>query len=143
MERFLEAGFQKEKAFAMVNGAIASQNAGCNLTTLDVCAVNLLTGDAEFIKAGAAPSYVKRGNRVDEVEADTLPLGSMEELSPMTQVLKLADTDMLIMVSDGVSDAIDTESAGVYIQDEYNKSEGDVGLYSPVRNQLSGRTHQG
>ncbi len=112
MERFLEAGFQKEKAFAMVNGAIASQNAGCNLTTLDVCAVNLLTGDAEFIKAGAAPSYVKRGNRVDEVEADTLPLGSMEELSPMTQVLKLADTDMLIMVSDGVSDAIDTESAG-------------------------------
>lgn len=112
MERFLEAGFQKEKAFAMVNSAIASQNAGGNLTTLDVCAVNLLTGDAEFIKAGAAPSYVKRGNRVDEVAADTLPLGSMEELSPMTQVLKLADTDMLIMVSDGISDAVDMESAG-------------------------------
>lgn len=111
MERFLEAGFQKEKAFTMVNGAIASQNGCCNLTTLDVCAVNLLTGDAEFIKAGAAASFIKRGRRVDEIAADTLPLGSMEELSPMIQSVRLADTDMLIMVSDGISDAIETEGA--------------------------------
>lgn len=109
MERFLEAGFQKEKAFVMVNGAIASQNGCCNLTTLDVCAVNLLTGDAEFIKAGAAASFIKRGRRVDEIFADTLPLGSKEELSPVTQSVKLADTDMLIMVSDGIADAIATE----------------------------------
>lgn len=112
MERFLEAGFQKEKAFAMVNGAIAAQNGCCNLTTLDVCSVNLLTGEAEFVKAGAAPSYIKRGNWVDEVAADTLPLGSMDELSPITQSVRLADTDMLIMVSDGVSDAIDDAAAG-------------------------------
>lgn len=112
MERFLEAGFQKEKALTMVNGAIAAQNGCCNLTTLDVCAVNLLTGNAEFVKAGAASSYIKRGMRADEISADTLPLGSMEELSPMTQSLKLADTDMLIMVSDGISDAVDNESAG-------------------------------
>ena len=107
MERFMEAGFQKEKAFTMVNGAIASQNGCSNLTTLDLCAIDLLTGDAEFIKAGAAPSYVRRGRRVDEISADTLPLGSMEELSPMTQGVQLTDTDMLVMVSDGVSDAID------------------------------------
>lgn len=107
MERFLEVGFQKEKAFTMVNGAIASQNGCCNLTTLDLCAVNLLTGEAELIKAGAAPSFVKRGKRVDEISADTLPLGSMDELSPMTQCVRLSDMDFLIMVSDGISDAID------------------------------------
>jgi Serine phosphatase RsbU, regulator of sigma subunit len=112
MERFLEAGFPKEKAFAMVNGAIAAQNGCCNLTTLDLCAVNLLTGEAEFIKAGAAASYIKRGNWVDEVSADTLPIGSMEELSPITQSVKLTDTDMLVMVSDGILDAIDREMVG-------------------------------
>ena len=112
MERFMEAGFQKEKAFSMVNGAIAAQNGGCNLTTLDVCAVNLLTGEAEFVKAGAAASYIKRGNWVDEVAADTLPLGSMDELCPITQSVRLADTDMLIMISDGISDAIEEEAAG-------------------------------
>lgn len=112
MERFLEAGFQKEKAFSMVNGAIAAQNGCCNLTTLDVCSVNLLTGEAEFVKAGAAASYIKRGNWVDEVAADTLPLGSIDELCPITQSVRLADTDMLIMVSDGVSDAIEDDAAG-------------------------------
>ncbi len=112
MERFMEAGFQKEKAFSMVNGAIAAQNGCCNLTTLDVCAVNLLTGGAEFVKAGAAASYIKRGNWVDEVAADTLPLGSMDALCPITQSVRLADTDMLIMISDGISDAIEEEAAG-------------------------------
>ncbi|MDE6220545.1 MAG: SpoIIE family protein phosphatase [Lachnospiraceae bacterium] len=112
MERFLEAGFQKERAFSMVNGAIAAQNGCCNLTTLDICAIDLLTGEAEFVKAGAAASYIKHGNWVDEVAADTLPLGSLDELCPIIQNVKLEDTDMLIMLSDGISDAIENEAAG-------------------------------
>ncbi len=111
MENFFEAGFQKEKAFTMVNSAMASQTQGCNLTTLDLCAINLLTGDAEFMKAGAASSYLKRKGKIEEIAADTLPLGSMENLSPMTQSLKLMNEDMLIMISDGISDAFGEEGA--------------------------------
>lgn len=107
MEKFLEAGFRKEKAFAMVNSAIASQTQCCNMTTLDVCAINLLNGDAEFLKAGAAPSYRKRGNRVEEISVDTLPLGSIDELCPLVQTIKLMDSDMLILLSDGVTDALE------------------------------------
>lgn len=112
MERFLEAGFCKEKAFSMVNSAISSHSGCCNLTTLDVCSINLLTGEAELIKAGAASSFIKREYHVDEVSADTLPLGSIEDLCPMTQAVRLADTDMLVMVSDGISDAFENESPG-------------------------------
>lgn len=112
MERFLEAGFRKEKAITMVNGAIAAQNRCCSLTALDICSVNLLTGDAEFIKAGAAASYIRRAGGVDEVASDTLPLGSMEELGQVTQTVRLSDADMLIMVSDGITDAVEGESAG-------------------------------
>lgn len=110
MEKFLEAGFRKEKAFAMVNSAIASQTQCCNMTTLDVCSINLLSGDAELLKAGAAPSYRKRGGAVEEISVDTLPLGSIDELCPMMQTVKLADSDMMIMLSDGVADAL--EGAG-------------------------------
>ena len=88
----------------MVNGAIASQNGCRNLTTLDICAINLITGDAEFIKAGAAASFIRRGRKVEEISSDTLPLGSMEELSPVTQGVKLVDGDMIIMMSDGITD---------------------------------------
>ena len=107
MEKFFEAGFNKERAFAMANGAFASQTHGCNLTTLDLCAINLLTGEAEFMKAGAAPSYLKRCGKTDEIVSDTLPLGGMEDIYPLTRFIKLKSGDMIIMVSDGVTDAFD------------------------------------
>lgn len=110
MEKFLEAGFQKEKAFTMVNAAIAAQSQGGNLTTLDLCALNLHTGEAEFIKAGAAPSFRKRGHIVDEITSDTLPLGSFAEVSPLTQSIGLMDGDMLVMLSDGVTDCFQSSN---------------------------------
>ena len=66
----------------------------------------MITGDAEFIKAGAAASFIRRGRKVEEISSDTLPLGSMEELSPVTQGVKLVDGDMIIMMSDGITDVI-------------------------------------
>ncbi len=112
MEKLLEAGFHKEKAFAMANSALASQAQCCKLTTLDLCALNLLTGEAEFLKAGAAPSYIKRGSCVEEIASDTLPLGGMAELYPMLQSTRLEHGDMLIMVSDGIADAFDDTALG-------------------------------
>lgn len=105
MEKFMDAGFSKEKAMMLVNGAFFSKNPGANLTTLDICSINLLNGEAEFIKAGAAASFVKHGTRVEEISFDTLPLGGTDEIDSMQFSVPLYDTDMLIMVSDGVVDA--------------------------------------
>ena len=105
MEKFMDAGFSKEKAMMLVNGAFFSKNPGANLTTLDLCSINLLNGEAEFIKAGAAASFVKHGTRVEEISFDTLPLGGTDEIDSMQFSVPLYDTDMLIMVSDGVVDA--------------------------------------
>lgn len=111
MEKFLEAGFSKEKALTLVNGAFFSQTSGGSLTTLDLCSINLLTGEADFIKAGAAASFVKHGRNVEEISADTLPLGGIEEQDSMQLSVRLSDADMLIMVSDGVTDAFEEMGA--------------------------------
>ena len=105
MEKFMDAGFSKEKAMMLVNGAFFSKNPGANLTTLDICSINLLNGEAEFVKAGAAASFVKHGTRVEEISFDTLPLGGTDEIDSMQFSVSLYDSDMLIMVSDGVVDA--------------------------------------
>ena len=110
MEKFLDAGFQKEKAFSMINAAISAQSQCCNLTTLDLCMLDLHDGEAEFIKAGAASSFHKRGGMVREITSDMLPLGSLVELSLMSHSLSLMDGDMIIMMSDGVSDCFEDES---------------------------------
>jgi stage II sporulation protein E len=100
----------------MVSSAVLSQNEDFGLTTLDLCSINLINGELDFIKAGAAPSFVKRGKRVDKITSDTLPLGSKERINPLTQTTRLTNNDMLIMVSDGIIDAI--ESEGIISVDE-------------------------
>lgn len=105
MEKFMEAGFSKEKALMMVNGALFSQNPGGNLTTLDICSIDLLSGEADFIKTGAPASFLKHGMNVEEIAADTLPLGSVEDINSMQLMVQLCNADMLVMVSDGVTDA--------------------------------------
>lgn len=122
MEKFLDAGFQKEKAFSMINAAIAAQTQCCNLTTLDLCMLDLHTGEAEFLKAGAASSFRKRGNVVEEIASDMLPLGSLMELSPMTQTFSLMDGDMIIMMSDGVTDCFEDEQGNSCLQSIIAKS---------------------
>lgn len=122
MEKFLEAGFQAEKAFAMVNAAIAAQTQCCNLTTLDVCTLHLRTGEAEFLKAGAASSFCKRGHIVSEVSCDALPLGSFSEICPMTQSIQLMDGDMLIMLSDGILDCFEDKKG-------YNRMKDVIARY--------------
>lgn len=123
MEKFLEAGFTQEKAFHMVNAALAAKEETTNLTTLDVCTIHLHTGEAEFLKAGAASSFCKRGNKVQEVFCDTLPLGSFSGLSPMTQSIQLMAQDMIILVSDGVTDCFDTRNG-------YNRIRDIIGGYA-------------
>lgn len=122
MEKFLEAGFQKEKAFSMINAAIAAQTGCCNLTTLDLCMLDLHSGEAEFLKAGAASSFCKRGSLVEEIASDMLPLGSLMELSPMTQTFSLMDGDMIIMMSDGVTDCFEDEQGNSRLQSIIAKS---------------------
>lgn len=117
METFMEAGFRKEKALTMINAAIASKAQCSNLTTLDVCEVNLRRGEAEFMKAGAAASFIKRGSRVDEILSETLPLGSLARILPVTQTVPLRDSDMLILLSDGVADCFEAENGSNHLRD--------------------------
>lgn len=117
MEKFLDAGFTQEKAFHMVNAAISAKGESSNLTTLDICTIHLHTGEAEFLKAGAASSFCKRGNKVQEILCDTLPLGSLMGLSPMTQSMELMSQDMIIMVTDGVADCFDNRNGYNRIKD--------------------------
>ena len=91
----------------MINAAVYAGMQCSNLTTLDICSVNLHNGEAEFLKAGAAMSFRKRGTTVDDILSDTLPLGAFADLCPMTQTLQLMDGDVLILMSDGVTDCFE------------------------------------
>ena len=106
MERLLEAGFGKEPAVQMVNGAMAAAGQEQAMSTLDVCDIDLYTGNCEFLKVGAASTYIKRGRLVDRLSSRNLPLGVFWKMTPEIQNRTLQSGDYVIMLSDGVLDAL-------------------------------------
>lgn len=106
MERFLEAGFGKETAVQMVNGALVTAGQEQVMSTLDICDIDLYTGNCEFVKVGAACTYIKRGRLVDRISAQNLPLGVFGQINPEIQTRTLLSGDYVIMLSDGVLEAL-------------------------------------
>lgn len=105
-EKFLEAGFSRQTTVQMINGSLIAGGETQNMSTLDLCQINLYTGGCEFIKIGSAPSFIKRENLVDQISARNLPLGVFYEMDTESVTRKLLDGDYVIMLSDGVLDAL-------------------------------------
>ena len=106
MERMLSAGFSGESAVQMVNTSLSMGGAESNMSTLDVCFLNLYEGTMELTKVGAASTYLKRDNMVEQISSHNLPLGVFGKLEPEVTTRKLIDGDYIIMVSDGVLDGL-------------------------------------
>ena len=106
VERLLEAGFSKEAAAQMINGALAAAGQEENMSTLDICSMDLYTGECEFLKVGAACTYIKRGQLVDRLSAQNLPLGVFQQIEPEVMSRTLQSGDYVIMLSDGILDAL-------------------------------------
>lgn len=106
MQRFLEAGFSVEAGMRLINGVLLTGGAGHNTSTIDCCNIDLYQGTCHFCKVGAAPSYLKRENLVEQISSRNLPLGLVELPESESVTRYLEDGDYIILLSDGVVDAM-------------------------------------
>lgn len=102
LTKLLKAGFSFDCAVSLVNSALMTKSDEEMLTTLDVACFDMYTGKAEFLKAGAAPTFIKKSGRAGRVETDSLPLGILKNISFEKNAISLSKGDMIVMVSDGV-----------------------------------------
>lgn len=107
MEKFLEAGYSYTTAVNLVNGCLVARGEEQNMSTLDICELNLYTGSCEFCKIGAAASYLKRAHMVEQISARTLPLGIFRGVDTEIVRRSLMDGDYIVIMSDGVVDAME------------------------------------
>lgn len=103
-EKLLEAGFGPEMAVQMINSSILAGSEEQNMSSLDLCQVDLRTGIGEMIKIGGANTYIKRSHLVEQISARNLPLGIFMEIEAEPITRQLMDGDYIFMISDGVSD---------------------------------------
>ena len=109
LEKFIEAGFSKETAVEMINGVLIARAEEENMSTLDLCEINLYTGNCELMKIGSSYTFIKRGVVVEQVEAKNLPLGIFHKIDLDRQHCQLKDGDYVILVSDGIVDGVGSE----------------------------------
>ena len=109
LEQFLESGFTQEAAARMVNSALVLKGQEGMFSTVDICAVDLYTGICEFLKAGAASTFIKRDHWVEAISSESLAAGLVQRMDFDMASRKLYHGDYLIMMTDGVLDALPTE----------------------------------
>ncbi len=112
LENFLESGFDKEMAVSLINSVLVLRADEENTCTIDISMVDLFSGEVEFIKIGAAPTYIKRDSRVETVRSATLPAGILPGLDAELARKEVDSGDMIIMVTDGVVDSMAGDEPG-------------------------------
>lgn len=102
LEKMLGSGNKKSTALEMLNTIVAEKGVEC-FATVDLLEIDTMLGKASFIKSGAAPSYVIRGESLFKISGTSAPVGIMPELiSEMTE-FELHDGDIIVLASDGIA----------------------------------------
>lgn len=73
-------------------------------TTVDLMRIDLYTGEGILIKSGAAPSYIKHGNKTLCLDAHTVPMGILNINDAQKIKFSAQENDVIIMTSDGVAE---------------------------------------
>lgn len=106
LEELLEAGFPIKTAIQMMNTALVIGREEIRFSTVDVSLFDLYNGTCEFVKAGASTTFIKHRESVEVINSATLPVGVLQEIEVDTEVRELESGDFVIMVTDGVMDAL-------------------------------------
>ena len=102
LSKMLRAGNSKASALSMLNDVVRNKGLEC-FATIDLLEIDLISGQAGFVKSGAAPSYVLRGGSLFRIEAGNCPIGITRELQSEQISFSLLEGDVIIMLSDGIA----------------------------------------
>ncbi|HEY8552349.1 MAG TPA: SpoIIE family protein phosphatase, partial [Thermaerobacter sp.] len=111
LERMLDAGIDAAPAVRLLDTALALRDRE-SYTTVDLATLDLDRGRVEFVKVGAAPSFVRRARDVQVVAQAAPPAGSVEVGEVPAVVGVLEPGDLVVLISDRVLAAFGDVDAG-------------------------------
>lgn len=104
--RLLSAGMDMDATVHMLNSLLLSRLGGKKFVTLDMAIIDLDSGECRYLKNGAATGYIFTGTgKVLPLLSAGSPLGAIGRAETEIRSVKLSDGDILLMLSDGVTDA--------------------------------------
>jgi stage II sporulation protein E len=104
LSRLLQAGFDVDLAMKTVNGILMTGNEEERFATVDLAIIDRAKCRAKIYKMGAATTFIRHDGRVSMLKRQALPAGITSGLDLEYIDIKLRRGDLLVMVSDGVTD---------------------------------------
>ncbi len=101
--RMLRAGFGMNSIVKILNSALMVGTDDETAATLDVLALDLFSGDVCMTKAGACSTLLISRGRVSRLHTDSLPIGILQDSLYEQIDERLADGDIVLMMSDGAA----------------------------------------
>jgi len=106
LEELLDAGFPKETAVQMMNTALVMGREEVRFSTIDMSTFDLYEGLCEILKVGASTTFIKHDQLIERIHSTSLPIGVVQGLEVECVERRLSDGDYVVMVTDGVLDAL-------------------------------------
>ena len=104
LESFYRAKMPSDLVLSTVNKLLTFNKEEC-FACVDIAVVDLNSGGASIVKIGSPVGFILSGNTVKVLENATLPLGILDSVHPDTGEYDLDENDVLVFISDGISDA--------------------------------------
>ncbi|MDR2531676.1 MAG: SpoIIE family protein phosphatase [Oscillospiraceae bacterium] len=115
--KLLRAGVDINAAIEIINNSLLVKSADESFATLDVCRIDLYSGNVELFKAGSAPTYISCNRRVVKAGGKGLPVGINHRPVYERQCFTIGNSDLIIMASDGA------ELSERWLEHELGKNE--------------------
>jgi len=100
--RLLSSGFDKETSIELINNTISANVKDETYATLDIMVLDLYSGNVEYIKNGACPTFVKNNKNVDIIKNIALPAGILSQIDLVVFDRDVENNDIIVMCSDGI-----------------------------------------
>ena len=108
LQKLLSSGFDKDTSVELINSTILNSSQKEIFATLDIAIVDLYSGNIEFMKNGACPTYIKNKKKINIVKSLTLPTGIVDNVDLSLHDKDIENNDIVVMCSDGIIDAKDS-----------------------------------
>ncbi|ACL77280.1 stage II sporulation protein E [Ruminiclostridium cellulolyticum] len=113
IEQFMESGFDKDTTVKLINSILVLKSNDESFATIDISVVDLYDGEVEFVKVGAAPTFIKRADYVEIIRAASLPAGILSNVELELIHKNVNSGEYIIMVSDGIVDSFKTSDDSI------------------------------
>lgn len=102
---FLKAGFDVKTALGILNSSMCLNMDNEIYSTVDLLCVDLYTAEAQMYKIGSAQTVMLNGGDVKTVSSMSAPVGILSDIRLDKKSFSLKEGDVIIMMSDGITEA--------------------------------------